>query len=419
LYNYLKENDIHAQVHYEPVHLQPYYKKSGNKLGDMPVAEDFYRHCLSLPIYPTLAEEEQEYVIEKVKEFVSQQEKSRIKISIIVPVYNVEKYLRQCLDSLVNQTLKDIEIICVNDASPDNSLSILQEYAQIDNRITVINLKENRKQGGARNAGIQIAQGEYIGIVDSDDWVATDMYESLWNASMNSTVDMVCSDYYTYYEQSKKVVFTENIPDSIIKDDIENIHKYVLINGGRGVTNIIKKHLFIDYQLFYPENLIYEDNAIGGSLYCMSKAVNKASKPLYYYRVRETSTTGAKDNFRLFDRLQTSVMMLEHTKRLGIYNRYQVEVDYSFYCLYYRNTLSCCFFEFSIIPKEYINIVKENFPKYISISGNKYYKNKKNYREHFFKLLQWNTNIGIWTFNCFIGVARIMRKVKNHYKSSN
>jgi glycosyltransferase involved in cell wall biosynthesis len=326
----------------------------------------------------------------------------------------VEKYLRQCLDSLVNQTLKDIEIICINDASPDNSLDILNEYAKRDNRVIVINLKENRKQGGARNAGIQIARGEYIGLVDSDDWVDTTMYENLWNASSNGTIDMVCSDYYTYFENNKQSVFTENIPDSILKSPIENLHKYVITNGGRTWTNIIKKYLFFDYQLLYPENLIYEDNAIGASLYIASKTASKVNKPLYFYRVRESSTSHAKDNFRLFDRLETSVMMLEHTKRLGFYERYPAEIDYSFYCLYYRNTLCGCFFGFSDIQRKYIDLVKENYPKYIisSIYKNEYYRSRKNYRDVFFRLIQWNTYIGILTFRCFIGIGRKIRKIR-------
>jgi glycosyltransferase involved in cell wall biosynthesis len=378
----------------------------------MPVAENFYRCCLSLPMYPALTADEQEFVIEKVREFVLKKDKPQIKVSIVVPVYNVEKYLRQCLDSLVNQTLKEIEIICVNDASPDSSLKILNEYAQKDQRIVVINLKENRKQGGARNAGIRIARGEYIGIVDSDDWVDLDMYESLWNASIDSTADIVCSDYYTYYEDSKQSVFTENIPDSIVESSIENFHKYVIINGGRMCTNIIKRHIFFDNQLWYPENLIYEDNAVGSSLFCASNIANKVNKPFYHYRVREQSTTTTKDNFRLFDRLETSVMMLEHTRRLGFYDRYQAEIDYSFYCLYYRNTLYACFFNFSVVPKKYIEMTKKTFPKYINISGNKYYKKEKHYFSKFYKLLQWNTNIGILVFRCFIGIARKMHKIR-------
>lgn len=102
-------------------------------------------------------------------------EKITPKVSIIVPVYNVENYLRKCLDSLINQTLKNIEIICINDGSTDNSLSILEEYASKDERIIVIN-QENAGVSSARNRGLEIATGEYIAFVDADDSVTPDCF---------------------------------------------------------------------------------------------------------------------------------------------------------------------------------------------------------------------------------------------------
>ena len=99
------------------------------------------------------------------------------KISVIVPVYNVEKYLKECLDSIINQTFKDIEIICVNNGSTDSSCEILNEYAKNDNRIKIIN-SENIGVGNARNLGLQAVTGEYISFVDSDDFLNTDTYSN-------------------------------------------------------------------------------------------------------------------------------------------------------------------------------------------------------------------------------------------------
>jgi len=112
-------------------------------------------------------------------------------VSIIVPIYNVEPYLHRCLDSLVNQTLKDIEIICINDCSPDNSLDILKEYAEKDERINIINFEKNQGVSVARNTGIEIAKGEYIGFVDSDDYVDLDFYEKLYKKARETDADMV------------------------------------------------------------------------------------------------------------------------------------------------------------------------------------------------------------------------------------
>lgn len=112
-----------------------------------------------------------------------------VDVSIIVPVYNTEEYLQKCLDSLTNQTLKNIEIICVNDGSTDNSLKILQDNAIKDDRIKIIN-QGNKKQGAARNAGMQVATGEYIGFVDSDDYVDLNYFERLYRIARNYDSDI-------------------------------------------------------------------------------------------------------------------------------------------------------------------------------------------------------------------------------------
>ena len=114
-----------------------------------------------------------------------------VKVSIIIPVYNTEKYLRKCLDSVCNQTLQDIEIICVNDCSTDDSLEILKEYASNDNRIKIINFTENKGVAIARNTAIEQAKGEYIGFVDSDDYVDLDFYEKLYNAAKSENAELV------------------------------------------------------------------------------------------------------------------------------------------------------------------------------------------------------------------------------------
>ena len=123
------------------------------------------------------------------------------KVSVVVPIYNVEKYLRECLDSIVGQTLKDIEIICVDDGSTDRSLSILREYEQKDPRIKVIT-KPNAGYGHSMNMGLDAATGEYMGIVDSDDYILPDMYETLYSHASTENLDMVRSDYYKFYETS-------------------------------------------------------------------------------------------------------------------------------------------------------------------------------------------------------------------------
>lgn len=120
------------------------------------------------------------------------------KVSVVVPVYNADEYLRECLDSLINQTLKDIEIICVNDGSTDNSPNIINEYASNDSRFIVIN-KENTGYGHSMNLGLMKATGDYIGILESDDFAETDMFEQLYEAAIRHKAEVVKSNYF-YYE---------------------------------------------------------------------------------------------------------------------------------------------------------------------------------------------------------------------------
>lgn len=129
------------------------------------------------------------------------------KVSIVIPIYNVEKYLRQCLDSVINQTLKDIEVICVNDGSTDGSLRIIQEYMQMDPRVKVID-KPNSGYGNSMNRGFDMACGEYIGIVESDDYADLDMFEKLYNCAKVNRLDVVKSGFYFYYSIPEE----KNIP---------------------------------------------------------------------------------------------------------------------------------------------------------------------------------------------------------------
>ena len=126
-----------------------------------------------------------------------------ILVSVIVPIHNSEKYLRACLDSLINQSLKEIEIICINDGSTDKSELILDEYKSKDKRIIVIN-QNNSGQSSARNKGIKIAQGEYIGFVDSDDFIDLNYYEKLYNYAHYNDAEIAVSGIIRFHKFRKK-----------------------------------------------------------------------------------------------------------------------------------------------------------------------------------------------------------------------
>ena len=125
------------------------------------------------------------------------------KVSVIIPVYNVEEYLEECMESVIHQTLKEIEILCVNDGSTDHSLQILEQYAKKDDRIRIISQK-NGGYGKAMNQGLDAASGEYIGIVESDDYADPEMFEEMYNVASSNQLDVVKSGFYYYYSIPKE-----------------------------------------------------------------------------------------------------------------------------------------------------------------------------------------------------------------------
>jgi glycosyltransferase involved in cell wall biosynthesis len=134
------------------------------------------------------------------------------KVSVVIPCYNVEKYLRQCLDSVVNQTLKELEIICVNDGSTDSTLDIIKEYAAKDPRVSYID-KPNAGYGDSMNKGFDQATGEYIGIIESDDYADLDMFEKLYTCAKEHDLDAVKAGFYYYYSKGEE----RNIPNPLLR----------------------------------------------------------------------------------------------------------------------------------------------------------------------------------------------------------
>lgn len=205
------------------------------------------------------------------------------KVSIIVPVYNVEKYLTRCLDSLINQTLQDIEIICINDGSKDNSLKILERYAALDDRIQIINQK-NRGQSVARNNGIEIAVGKYIGFVDSDDWVDLDFFENLYNAIEKYNCDIAVAGIIRLHKLNKK--FHLKFDKEIITDDINTKFELCDVPELSYVWNkIYKKEVLLQHQLKFEEGIFFEDVIITPKmLFYMGKMVTVPDTYYYYWR---------------------------------------------------------------------------------------------------------------------------------------
>ena len=175
------------------------------------------------------------------------------KVSIIIPVYNVDRYLKECLDSLISQTLVDIEIICINDSSTDNSLSILNEYAQKDNRVKVYNNSENQGLSCTRNVGLGVAIGEYIGFVDSDDYVDKDFFEKLYISASSNDADMARAPYKYLYPNYEK---TELRVEKLIRLRARQCRSLCVNEHSSVVWNAIYRRKFlIDNKILYFDNI--------------------------------------------------------------------------------------------------------------------------------------------------------------------
>ena len=212
-------------------------------------------------------------------------------ISIIVPVYNVEEYLSNCIESILNQTFKNFELILVNDGSTDKSLDICKYYKNIDNRIYIIN-KKNGGLSSARNAGLEIARGKYIGFVDSDDYIHPQMYELLYNEIIKNKADISLCEFKKVSDFNKEELLdkdslnqkveTLNNKEALFKLGESGSVIYVIV-----CNKLYKKSLFKNIK--FKEGIIHEDEYIIHRLLYHAKKLVYINEKLYFYLQREGS----------------------------------------------------------------------------------------------------------------------------------
>ena len=215
-----------------------------------------------------------------------------VKVSIIVPFFNTEKYIEKCLNSLVNQTLSDIEIICVNDGSTDNSMITVRRFALKDSRIKIIE-QQNLKQGAARNNGMKIAQGEYIGFVDSDDWVDLDYFERLYNAAKkyDSDIALATNIRVGKRKSKKRLNITEETVVSGLQDKFDICQQW----KNECPTNKIYRHSMLKAnKIVWPENCYCEDKLYTVQAVYYANSVVTVPNVNYYYFRNPNSTVNSK-----------------------------------------------------------------------------------------------------------------------------
>lgn len=266
-----------------------------------------------------------------------------MELSIIVPVYNMTAggKLDFCLQSLLNQTIEDYEIITVDDKSTDSSLERLRIWEKkYPHKIKIIASPENKRQGGAKNLGLEAAAGTWIGFIDSDDWVAPNMFEKLLSKAQETGADIVGCDYTLVQEQTMvpgRYSHNNSLDQTGIAD--RQRQQKMILDPGSMVIKIYHRDIFFRNSIRFPEHIFYEDNAIAAITMLYAKRFEKVEEALYYYYQHENSTVHTIDKGRCLDRMQASLIYMKECKKRGFYEDYREEIDYKFFELFYKNTL--------------------------------------------------------------------------------
>jgi len=339
------------------------------------------------------------------------------KISVIIPVYNVEKYLSRCLDSVTNQTLKDIEIICINDGSTDKSLTILKKYASKDKRIEIIDLKENVGAGEVKNKGLKIVKGQYLGFVDSDDYIDLDFYEKLYQKAIETGADIVKTELITVETDGTK---KKNNLNNFIKEKSKFYFSYEYTSA------IYKSSVIFDNKIIFPTELIVgEDVVFLHKTVLKAKIIEVINNTNYYYVRRLNSlNTQTYDKERMISAIKTIEYMAKNYDK-----SYETDITRNQYLSeYYSNMLSLI--EYTInktyekelklecvkkfielynkckLSKEIDNIFENNYPEIFDII-------KKNNIEKLLEIIMKYRN-----FQNFSLIEQLRKNVKKDMKNA-
>ncbi|PLY08728.1 MAG: hypothetical protein C0626_12840 [Arcobacter sp.] len=279
------------------------------------------------------------------------------KISVIVPVYNVENYLKECIDSIIAQSFKDIEIILINDGSTDNSFNILKEYEKKDSRIIIIN-QDNKGQGAARNIGIDYSTSKYLSFIDSDDFIEDTMLEELYSIAEKNNSDIVKCRYKRIKEDGTQTsqyskIITSTFDTTYFKSILSLKYTSVVWDS------IYKKELFSKNNLKFHD-MYYEDIAFIFKLYFFAESVTFSNNVLYNWRIREGSITRSIDNKQIDDIFSIFDITFDFLNEYNCYKQYKKEF------------IIRCFKRINLLvkrTKEFSN--KSSLPKYYKYIHNK------------------------------------------------
>lgn len=248
---------------------------------------------------------------------------NNIKVSIVVPVYNAQKYLRTCVDSLVHQTLEELEIILINDGSTDESPFIMREYEkQYPDKVICIH-KENGGQASARNMGIEISRGTYVGFVDADDYVDLTMFEKMYRNTDSECMDMVACDY-EYIEYASGNHLTQYAKVKQIADKKEMFIDPLVSPWNK----LYRRQILKDTGVLFREGCVYEDTAFYMNLIPYIEKTKFVSEKLVYHYKHVSSTMNGVQTAKVADMFTILEDIQQYYKEQDIWNEYKSELEY-------------------------------------------------------------------------------------------
>lgn len=248
-------------------------------------------------------------------------------ISVIVPIYKTEKYIDKCLKSIRKQSMKELEIICVDDCSPDDAHLIVERHAAEDPRVILIRHENNLGLGGARNTAIRAAKAEFIASVDSDDYIRPNMMETLWNATENGKFDVVSCGFDSVDENGKKISRHAR-PSGVVINENNSINIFTFMNPAFW-NKLWRKSLYTKNDIYFPNHVFYQDKATTPRILAKSTYIKIIDDSLYYYLVRPDSATTTYSSKHLIDYIKVFEVLLNFLKDNEIIEHYRDEfVEY-------------------------------------------------------------------------------------------
>ena len=304
---------------------------------------------------------------------------NEIKVSIVIPVYNGEAFIREALDSLVNQTYNNIEIVIVDDNSPDNSYLIEDEYKKnYPDIINIIRLEENGGVSHAFNVGIDNANGEYVCLLGQDDWLDYDCIEKMVN-KVDDKVDAIVIPKANWF--NNRVVSVSELSEEYLGEMNYEKRKQALVEfadvNGFVFFGMIRKKLINDNSLRRPDGVTPDDVSFNPFIILYSNVIIFIDNTFYNYRIHESSTAHKKNHSFYLELYKAGLIMRDEFVNRGLYSAYEKEVDFMFVLSFYYHTVFNSLARYDIRPIDHMTMVRDKMKEILPNYQDNYYVNNR------------------------------------------